>query len=247
MYQAPDKYVVTAKIEQTKRDMYNDLKRFESMVGSTHLFKTFQDSLEAHLEELRKENALSLAMAGSMREERDAAQRRVQAVDHAYFEQSNLVGQQAAELDRVKLAAQTAGDCIRDMNTTNRAYQIDIKSLREQLQARDETIGQLRKVYGRDREDVMSAEKLSDELSDKLRDAQAVIGRQEQLIVGQRLAIAELYMRRPKAAEEKCAHSYGNHLGCPECGEVFKQCQHSFHPAFPSGEMCIFCGVKVAS
>lgn len=45
-------------------------------------------------------------------------------------------------------------------------------------------------------DDCRSAEKLSDELDEKLRDAQAVIGRQEQLIVGQRLAIAELYMAK---------------------------------------------------
>lgn len=147
---------MTTEIEKTKRQMYADLKRFEHMVGSTHLFKTLQDSLEAHLEELRKENALSLAMAGSMREERDAAQRRVQAVDHAYFnldQASKIAGE---ELIRVqKIARQHLDDC-------------------------------------------RSAEKLSDDLHDRLTHATKVIGQQEQLIVGQRLAIADLYLANRK-------------------------------------------------
>jgi hypothetical protein len=186
---------MTNAIEQTKRDMYNDLKRFEHMVGSTHLFKTFQDSLEDHLEELRKENAMSLAMAGSMREERDAAQRRVQAVDHAYFnldQASKIAGE---ELIRVQgIARQHLDDC-------------------------------------------RSAEKLSDSLDEKLRDARSVIAHQEQLIAGQRLAIAELYMAgRPSSSAvatlQRLGYTdHGGQLWKPPLGRKpdFEMCTNDAH------------------
>lgn len=239
---------MTNAIEQTKREMYTDLKRFESMVGPTHLFKTFQDSLEAHLEELRKDSAASQARIGelysevqqwkdiaalrltnlsAMTQDRDDCQKRMQAIDHAYCEQSNLVTNQAREIDVLKCGAQAAGeelirvqgiarqylDDLKDSTRENAALHnsafhastvigannIEIKSLREQLAARDQTIGELRKKYGRDREDVMAAEKLSDSLDERLRDAQAVIGHQEQLITGQRLAIADLYLAKHRA------------------------------------------------
>ena len=44
-----------------------------------------------------------------------------------------------------------------------------------------------------------------------------------------------------KKPEEPCAHSYANQHGCPECGEKFNACQHSFHYAH---EHCIYCGVR---
>lgn len=278
-----------SEIEKTRHQMYTDLKRFQTMVGSTHLFKTFQDSLEAHLEELRKANSglvegfaqqhadIGVRLA-NMTEDRDQIQQRLHAIDHAYLGSQTALG--------------VAGDCIRDTQAVNREYQglikerddqivalkesleanrdrvesllnqnkasgeelirvqglarqylddlkdstaanaslhesafhagsiirankIEIESLRGQLEARDKTIGELRKKYGRDREDLMAAEKHSDEFSEQLRDAQAVIGQQEQLIVGQRLAIADLYLagRRVNSAVATLQR-----LGYTDCG-----------------------------
>lgn len=175
---------MTTEIENTRHQMYTDLKRFQSMVGSTHLFKTFQDSLEAHLEELRKANSglvegfaqqhadIGVRLA-NMTEERDQIQQRLHAVDHAYNEQQKAMGIAGEELIRVQgMARQYLEDC-------------------------------------------RSAEKLSDELDEKLRSAQAVIGQQEQLITGQRLAIAELYLagRRVNSAVATLQR-----LGYTDCG-----------------------------
>lgn len=41
--------------EELKREMYYDLKRVGGMVGETHLYKTFEESLEAYLEALRQD------------------------------------------------------------------------------------------------------------------------------------------------------------------------------------------------
>lgn len=89
-------------------------------------------------------------------------------------------------------------------------------------------VRRLHKEYGRDRQDLMEAEKLSDELDEKLRDAQAVIGRQEQLIAGQRMAITELYMSKNRSDKTARQPSAAN-------------CAHEFHPSFPGGERCIYC------
>lgn len=57
---------MTNTIEVTKREMYTDLKRVGGMVGTTHLFKTFEASLEAHLEALRQEDAAKAARIGEL-------------------------------------------------------------------------------------------------------------------------------------------------------------------------------------
>lgn len=174
---------MTTEIEKTKRAMYADLKRFEAMVGSTHLFKTFQDSLEAHLEELRKAmvliNESTVACAhhsaesfldletrlSAMTEERDQIQGRLHAIDNAYCEQSNMVSRMASEIDNLKVANQAAGE--------------ELRKAKEQSRI--------------DRQDLISAEQCSDDFSEKLTHATTVIGQQEQLIVGQRSAIASMH------------------------------------------------------
>jgi chromosome segregation ATPase len=169
---------MTNAIEQTKRQMYTDLKRFEHMVGSTHLFKTFQDSLEAHLEEQRKELCRAFGALGRMTQERDDIQGRLHAVDHKCFAQDQ--------------ALKLAGEELRECQTNLRHWRDEGGKLHARIRAFES--GEIHQQYLRDRQDLMDAEKLSDSLDEKLRDAQSVIAHQEQLIVGQRLAIAELYM-----------------------------------------------------
>lgn len=189
---------MTTEIENTRHQMYTDLKRFQSMVGSTHLFKTFQDSLEAHLEELRKANCglvegfaqqhadIGVRLA-NMTEERDQIQQRLHAVDHAHFEQSRRTGEMARQIERLEDLNRIAGEELIRAQGVARQYLDDCRS----------------------------AEKHSDRFSEQLRDAQAVIANQEQLIIGQRLAIADLYLagRRVNSAVATLQR-----LGYTDCG-----------------------------
>lgn len=268
---------MTNATEQTRITMYDAFTAMKA--GGRWLIKkenceAFESAMEAHLEALRleldrwklsdkKTGEMILFKQGEaqrereqhqeterrlhlMTQDRDDCQKRMQAVDHAHF-----------NLDQ---ANKVAGEELR----------------KAQEQAR------------RDRQDCIEAEKLSDSLDERLRDAQAVIGRQEQLITGQRLAIADLYLakqRAPKAEEglresAPCDNTmtilgavvdcqqivsdwavYGHKSkdqmrklanvlnGDPELQRAMRafekgDCMHSFHPAFPGGEQCIFCGVK---
>ncbi|MNN55830.1 hypothetical protein D3C81_1707260 [compost metagenome] len=103
----------------------------------------------------------------------------MQAVDHAYSESQRLLV--------------VSGDELRNAQQVVGFQKTEIAGLRNQLEERDSTIGKMRKDYGRDRQDLLEAEKFSDELDEKLRDAQSVIGKQEQLIAGQRKAIADMH------------------------------------------------------
>lgn len=184
---------MTNEIEKTKRELYDCLDRIRRAAKHRALTAEFEERLEEHLEALRKELDFQAGHTSKMREKNDEIQQRLHAVDHAYFEQSRLVIGQAQEIDRLKVAAQVAGECIQDTQTVNRSYQIEIKSLNQQLQARDETIAKLRAEGRQHLEDCRSAENLSDDLSEKLTNATTVIGQQEQLIAGQRKAIADMH------------------------------------------------------
>lgn len=162
-----------------------------------------------------------------MRQANTEIQERLHAVDRAYFDQSQLVGVQALEIRQLKSATQIAGEELQNLQSVSRSHQIEVKSGRELLAVRDEKIGELRaeltkvrEISRRNLDDCRSAEKLSDDLIEKLRDAQAVIGNQEQLIVKQRLAIAEFYIVG-RSAKSAAATLKG--LGYTDCGgELWK-------------------------
>lgn len=165
---------MTTEIEKTKRALYGCLDRIRRAGKHRRLTAEFEERLEEHLEETRKlterlrgYGQKYLSDASSMREERDGIQGRLHAVDHAYFEQSQRNGEQAKQIEKLEELNRIAGE----------------ELIRAQGMVRE---------YG---EDCRSAEKLSDDLSEKLTHATTVIGQQEQLIVGQRLAIADLYMK----------------------------------------------------
>ena len=277
---------MTNAIEQTKREMYEHLDVLKYAYRNNPkamLFGHFDSALEAHLEELRKlmvltptqqgEEVVSLRMRlSAMTQDRDDCQKRMQALDHAHF-----------NLDQ---ANKVAGEELQRCQTNLRHWRDEAGKLDARVRSFES--GDIHKKYLRDRQDLMEAEKLSDSLDERLRDAQAVIGHQEQLIAGQRLAIADLYLakhRAPKAEEglqapAPCANTttilgavidcqqivsdwavYGHKAkeqmqklanvlnGDPELQRAMRSfenggCMHSFHPAFPGGEQCIFCGVK---
>lgn len=95
-------------------------------------------------------------------------------------------------------------------------------------------------------DDCRSAEKLSDELDEKLRSAQAVIGQQEQLITGQRLAIADLYLAGRRVSS---AVATLQRLGYTDCGGQLWKPPIGKKPDFGqvgspqgSGDTCWRCG-----
>lgn len=168
-----------SEIEKTKRAMYGCLERMKRAGKHRKLTAEFEDRLEEHLEELRKVLGLVTGVRNSfervavdytkmyveMKQERDAIQLRLHAIDHAFCEQSNTVSRMADEIDRHKVAINIAGE----------------ELIRVQGIARQHL------------DDCRSAEKLSDDLSEKLTHATTVIGQQEQLIAGQRSAIANMH------------------------------------------------------
>lgn len=207
--------ISTNEIEKTKRALYACLDRIRRAGKHRKLTAEFEERLEEHLEQLRTEllrwknsdkksaEAAQFKQAEQKREreqhedverrlhlmteERDQIQQRLHAIDHAYNEQSNRVSIMDKMIDNLQVANKAAGE----------------ELIRAQSMARQ---------YG---EDCRSAEKHSDDFSEKLRDAQAVIGHQEQLIVGQRLAIADLYLagRRVNSAVATLQR-----LGYTDCG-----------------------------
>jgi chromosome segregation ATPase len=213
---------MTNAIEQTKITMYDAFNAMKA--GGRWLIKkenceAFESALEEHLEGLRLElerwklsdkktgEMIQFKQAEQKREreqheetqrqlhrmtqERDDIQGRLHAVDHAFSEQGSLVWRQGEEISRHKIALNIAGE----------------ELIRAQGVARQHL------------DDCRSAEKLSDSLDEKLRDAQSVIAHQEQLIVGQRLAIADLYMRRSgfKSPTSRVSHKK---CVCPNPGNI---------------------------
>lgn len=185
---------MTNEIEATKRLLDHCLGRVIRAGKHRKLTAELAERLEEHLEALRKELEFQAGHTSKIRQAHTDIQGRLHAVDHAYSEISKLAGAQAEEIRSLKSTIKIAGESIQDTQTVNRSYQIEIKALNQQLGARDETIAKLRAEGRQHLDDCRSAEKCSDDFSEKLRDAQAVIGHQEQLIVGQRMAIAELHM-----------------------------------------------------
>lgn len=153
------------KIEETHRALYDALAKVRKAKKHPKATDALETALEAHLEELQRFEYpdLKRQLAG-MTKERDECQERMRALDEAYGK-----SQQALAI---------AGDELRHAQEVGRALRIEVKSLNQQLEARVNTIIQLRKTYGTDQ---------------SLADAREVIGQQEQLIAGQRHAIAGMH------------------------------------------------------
>lgn len=177
---------MTNEIENTRFIMFNALHTLRKAKKHPKMLANFESVLEDHLEALRKEAsefqarigelyssrqqwediaALRLSNLSAMTEERDQIQQRLHAVDRAYFEQSQRNGEQARQIEKLEELNRIAGE----------------ELIRVQEIARENL------------EDVKRAEKHSDRFSEQLRDAQSFIANQEQLIVGQRLAISDMH------------------------------------------------------
>lgn len=215
----PGAKTMTTEIEKTKRQMYADIKRFESMVGSTRLFKTFQDSLEAHLEELRKAmvriNESTVACAhhsaesfldletrlSAMTEERDQIQQRLHAIDHAYCEQSNRAGAQAREIERLNELNRIAGEELIRVQGIARQYLDELAAVRTQH-------GILSDAYEHQKQLTRSACVAERESWVQIRELTG-------LVTSQRQAIADMHMAGRSA---KSAVATLQRLGYTDCG-----------------------------
>lgn len=171
----------------------DSVKAIENMIAENASLISRLAAMTENRDELARSNLALGDDYGKIKQERDEIQGRLHAFDHAFDQQSLLVGRQTSEIGKVYELNRIAGE----------------ELIRVQGIARQHL------------DDCRFAEKMSDELDEKLRSAQAVIGQQEQLITGQRLAIAELYMERSGFKKRGCAHE--------------------FHPAFPGGERCVYC------
>lgn len=178
------------KIEQTRRALYDALAKIRKAKKHPKATDSLETALEEHLEALRAGSlkdldvfngqlAKAVQAFADMRQERDDCQERMRVIDEAYRK-----SQQALVI---------AGDELRAVQEINGAHRIEIESLRQQLAERDTTIGRLRSDDACYKRDCIEAEKLSDELNEKLSAATTVIGQQEQLITGQRRAIADMH------------------------------------------------------
>lgn len=200
---------MTNVIETTKRELYGCLDRIRRAGKHRVLTAEFEERLEEHLEALRQDGDWMRKQLATIRQANVDIQERLHAVDGAYFDQSKLVVSQAEEIRQLKTAAQIAG---------------------EELQ-------RVQGISRRNLEDCRSAEKCSDDFSEKLRDAQSVIAHQEQLVIGQRLSIGEMHMVVRSA---KSAVATLKRLGYTDCGGQLWKPPIGKTPEFakPSCETC---------
>lgn len=180
------------KIEETRRNMYDALAKVRKAKKHPKATDALETALEEHLQEINMRNAQQrdiIERAGGVNDlqrqlaertkERDECEARMRVIDEAYRKSQEALA--------------IAGDELRAAQSAASSYWDQMKSLGRQLEERDETIAKLRRDDNHYRQDCIDAEKLSDDLSEKLSAATAVIGQQEQLIAGQRKAIADMH------------------------------------------------------
>lgn len=220
---------MTTEIENTKRALYDCLDRVRRAGKHRVLTAEFEERMEEHFEELRaarveftaksdREIQSLASRLASMTEERDQIQQRLHAVDHAHFEQSRRTGEMARQIERLEDLNRIAGEELIRAQGVARQYLDDCRI----------------------------AEKMTDDLHEKLGHATTVIGQQEQLIVGQRLAIAELHMA---GRTTKSALATLQRLGYTDCGGQLWKPPLGKKPDFGSvgspsgsGDTCWRCG-----
>lgn len=186
---------MTNEIENTSFIMYNALHALRKAKKHPKMLANFESVLEDYLEALRQHGEWMRKQLATIRQTNVDIQERLHAVDHAYNQQSLVMVGQSKEIDRLKEAARVAGEELRQCQTNVRHWREEAGKLNSKIKAfeSDEVSQKAQREARQYLADCRSAEKLSDDFSEKLRDAQAVIGHQEQLIAGQRSAIAGMH------------------------------------------------------
>lgn len=209
---------MTTEIEKTKRALYGCLDRIRRAGKHRKLTAEFEERLEEHLEALRQE-------AGREYQLRRSAMQRIE-------EHVEKFSKLLEERDQIQ----------------QRLHAID-HAYNEQQKAIGIAGEELIRVQGIARQhldDVSHATKQIDDLHSSLVHSDTVIGRQEQLIVGQRLAIADLYLagRRVNSAVATLQR-----LGYTDCGGQLWKPPLGKKPDFGSvgspsgsGDTCWRCG-----
>lgn len=214
---------MTNAIETTKRALFDCLERIKRAAKHRTLTAEFEERLEEHLEELRKDSSANQARIGElyssrqqwhdiavdrlanlsvMTDERDQLQDRLHAVDRAYvvLDQANKVA--GEELRKAQeQASQDREDTIRAVKVadamTDKVRQFESGELYQKIQR------ELRDT----RQDVKNAETFSEGLYNELVDA-------KELIVRQREKIGELFMEREgKPAISPGRRNFAHHMG----------------------------------
>lgn len=169
------------KIEQTRRAMYDMLEAMRRARKHPTMLRAFEEALEEHLEALRMRNDQQrdiIERAGGVNDlqrqvaertkERDECEGRMRVIDEAYCKSQE--------------ALRVAGEELREVQSLNHNHIETVISLRADLKRCKNYLP-----------DLQSAEAMTDSLHEKLASATAVIAQQEQLIAGQRKAIADMH------------------------------------------------------
>lgn len=204
---------MTKTTEELKREMYQDLARVGSMVSTTHLYKIFEESLEAYLEAMRQE-----AVAKDVRI--DHLERMGDVMRDGYMYQQQLTAQARTEADRERNRCQAFEFANKSAGEFLKESQRLLKEARESVKRQRQSIGQLK----RDRNDAQHTLKVRDrqllearrELSE-LRNSQPGTSAQSSQ---ENIACAKpgaLLPHERRLDADECAHKFGIGQFCMYC------------------------------
>lgn len=224
---------MTNAIEQSKREMYNRLVNLNSTVGHSNLARDlFESSLEAYLELLRQDHEALHETARKRFDDLQVAEARVEEFSLALA---------SANLNVIKVARESR-DSIRKLEAVNRSYARELLYMTE---ARDNLLSSTSGQTSGDRVSCAKLDGKTAAILGALLDAQSVmveylvpdgirakdaIGKMIPILDNEKLYLAMRGFEHPNGGY---AAWFINNTDC----------MHSFHPAFPGGEQCVFCGV----
>lgn len=225
---------MTTAIEVTKRKMQTDLIRVGGMISTTHLFKTFKESLEAHLEAVRQDR-------DTLTTERDTLRNRVQVLE---------------------MANATSGEVIRGLkDEATQARRARMKArLHEYIASAPTPVenvasatldGNTATILGA----LVDAQRIMTDylVPDGIR-AKEAMGKIIPVLDNEKLCLAMDAFEQPKeeitGASLSAKYFSNRTIASVAIDKMVRNlmrgksgCMHSFHPAFQSGELCTFCGV----
>lgn len=167
------------KIEETRRALYDALAKVRKAKKHPKATDALETALEEHLRQLFDRIGQAAVDFDDVRQERDDCQERMRVIDEAYRKSQEALA--------------IAGDSLRDAQRSVIERDVQIERLLAQVDGQQQKIEKIHKGYAKDRQDLQSAEAMTDSLHEQLSAATAIIGQQEQLIAGQRKAIADMH------------------------------------------------------
>lgn len=206
---------MTNEIENTRLNMYDMLGVIKTQTAHKKSMEVFESELESHLEALRQER-------GRLVEERDALRNRVQVLESA----NKIAG------ERLQLISES-----RETLSAISAHETPQNASCATLDANTAAIlGAL-----------VDAQRIMTDylVPDGIR-AKDAIGKLIPVLDNEKLCAAMDAFETPKQRELEelaCAIWADGYFVQSIAEKLSKGCQHEFHPKFPAGEMCTYCGV----